>query len=358
MLRIEARPLAATAALEPVWRDLETRAEPSFFQSWTWIGCPAAARFDRPVVVEARRDGVVVALALFNRRRRTLFLGETGRAAWDAVFVEHNGILVARDDPDPAGLRAACLRAIGQRRLVLSGVDDRHLDAARAMPGLTRLRQTRRAPRVDFARLGHGAYLDTLSPNTRYQIRRSDRRYAASGPLAVERASSVPQARQFLHELAVLHQRTWQSRGRPGAFANPVFVQFHEALIERAVPERSVDLLRFTAGEQLVGVLYNFVWRNCVSAYQSGFAYDDAGAHEKPGLTSHRLAVEMYRDEGRSVYDFLAGDDRYKTSLANASTVMHWLDYVPRFTPGWVAAGVRSAARRLRDQTGRRAPTG
>jgi len=55
------------AALEAKWRDLETRSNPSFFQSWTWTGCLVAERFPDPVLVEARDRERTVALALFNR---------------------------------------------------------------------------------------------------------------------------------------------------------------------------------------------------------------------------------------------------------------------------------------------------
>src|ERR1700689_611729 len=69
------------AALEAKWRDLETRSNPSFFQSWTWTGCLAAERFSDPLLVEIRETGRTVALALFNRRGRTLYLGESGDKA-------------------------------------------------------------------------------------------------------------------------------------------------------------------------------------------------------------------------------------------------------------------------------------
>ena len=55
------------AALEIRWRDLERRATPSFFQSWTWTGCLAGERFTDPVLVEAAEQGRTVALALFNQ---------------------------------------------------------------------------------------------------------------------------------------------------------------------------------------------------------------------------------------------------------------------------------------------------
>ncbi len=345
MIRIHLTPVTDFAALGTQWRALEQRSDPSFFQSWTWLGCLAEERFDRPMLLEARADGCAVALALFNRRRGRLFLGETGDRDWDSLFIEHNGILVARDH---AGLVDACAGYLAARRMVLSGVGDAHLAAARSLPGQAYERQTRRAPFVDFAALPPAPYTDSLSANTRYQLRRSDRRYAAHGALGIERARTEAEARAFLAALAGLHQRTWEERGQPGAFASPAFARFHHALIERGFAAGETDLLRITSGSSVVGYLYNFVHRGQVSAYQSGFDYTGAQPHEKPGLTCHRLAIELYRALGMTRYDFLAGDDRYKASLANASTTLHWLDYLPRYSAAWLAAGAHRLLRRAR----------
>jgi CelD/BcsL family acetyltransferase involved in cellulose biosynthesis len=345
MIEAKLIPVVDFAALGRTWRSFETRADGSFFQSWAWMGCLAEQRFDRPTLIEVRKDGEVAALALFNRHRRALFLGETGIPAWDSVFIEHNGLLIARDeDTDrliPAGLHVA--RA---RRLVLGGVDEAHRLALRALPGSVRIQQTRPAPYVDYAALPAGPYAASLSANTRYQIRRSDRRYATGGELRIERAGTVAEGHEFLAALAALHQRYWQSRGRPGAFAGADFTRFHHALIDRAMPAREIDLLRVSAGHRVIGFLYNFVYRRHVYSYQSGFDYQPGEPHLKPGLTSHRLAIELYRSEGMRRYDFLGGEDRYKTSLANASTTLHWLEYLPRFSARWLAAGARQLLRR------------
>jgi CelD/BcsL family acetyltransferase involved in cellulose biosynthesis len=353
-LRITLAPPGDLESLAGEWRGLEARADASFFQSWTWVGC-VAERFADPWLLRAERDGLV-GLALLNRVGPNLFLGESGDAALDAVYVEHNGPLLGPDE-DLAGDLAACLRALLQapldrtagwrRRLRLSGVDDAHLAAARAV-GAVRLRRSQPAPYVDLAALGAAetAYLASLSANTRQQLRRSDRRYAASGRLAVRRAEGLAEALAFLDGLIVLHQASWTARGHPGAFAAADFVAFHRALLARAVPRNEAELLRIAAGDRVVGYLYNFRHRGRVLAYQSGFDYPGAEPYAKPGLTCHHAAIALARREGMAAYDFLAGDDRYKTSLANAAATLHWLDVAPRWSPrgvAWRLAGWGSA---------------
>ncbi len=339
---------ADLASVGERWQALQADADASFFQSWNWIGCLAEERFPEPVLLEVCAQGKTAALALFNRRAGwfgdELWLGESGNAELDAVFTEYNGPLIAKGaQPD---LLPACLRAglsapiLGRRRgrrLILSGIDDDVLRAACATHGAIRRRgSTRLAPCVDFTALpaepgpAPSGYLASLSTNTRYQIRRSERRYREAGALALERADTLAQANLFLDELARLHQATWTGRGRPGAFASPTFMRFHRTLLSRAWPVGEIDLLRITAGARVVGYLYNFRFRNRAYAYQSGFDYDVSHPHQKPGLTSHHLAIEMYRREGIATYDFLAGADRYKTSMANAGRELHWIELTHR----------------------------
>ena len=312
------------------WQALEQRAAGSFFQSWTWVGSLAAERLRRPVLLRAERGGALVGLALLNRTAgplggAQLWLGESGEPALDAAYVEHNGPLLATGATD---LLAGCLRALLRRgRLRLSGVDAATLAAARTVATVRVLRQ-QPAPFADLTALGagEGAYLASLSANTRYQLRRSDRAYAAAGPLTLRRAATTGEALAFLDALAGLHQAAWTARGQPGAFANPAFLRFHRALLARAVPRGEADLLRIAAGARVIGYLYNFRFRGSVLAYQSGFDYADAGPHGKPGLTCHHAAIAQAIRDGVTRYDFLAGGDRYKTSLANAAIDLHWLD--------------------------------
>jgi CelD/BcsL family acetyltransferase involved in cellulose biosynthesis len=214
------------------------------------------------------------------------------------------------------------------RRVALSGIPERYIAAAGEGPYRASIRVTRPAPFVDLAalRLAGRPYLSRLSANTRYQLRRSQRRYEADGPLTICRARSVAEAGEFLDRLAELHQRYWTGRGRPGAFANAKFGRFHRALIERAFPEGEIDLLRICGGGRVVGYLYNFLYRRVVYAYQSGFDYAVSDSHQKPGLTCHHLAIERYLAAGADRYDFLAGADRYKQSLASGATLLHWIE--------------------------------
>ena len=355
---VELRPVRGPGELAPAWQGLSARSDHGFFQSWGWIGTWLAALPANlaPLCLRARAGGRVVALGILVPhavrrhgfvRARTLSLHETGSPALDQLTIEHNGLLLDRDCAAEAAV--ACLRFLVDRdfpiawqELNFGGVPAPWRDRLAAVGLPVVVRQASPAPFVDLAALGPDDALAALSANTRQQVRRSQRLY---GDLRLESAGDLAAAWSIWEELTALHQASWQARGRPGAFANPAFVGFHRRLIADRLPHGEIQLLRVAGAHGTVGCLYNFVYRGRVYAYQSGFAAAPDNRF-KPGLVTHVAAIARNRAQGRRVYDFLAGDDRYKRSLATGATELHWLT-LQRPTP---ALRLEAALRRLKDR--------
>ena len=336
--------IADLAAVEARWRALEAHADGGFFRSWTFLGCLASERFGGASLLSvSNASGQDLALALMGRDGRGFLLNETGNSTWDAVFIEHNGLLVRRGSEQCLAAAYTQVAKAGAR-VVLSGIGGGELEAARNA-GWVSLKQSRFAPAADLAGLQQ-SFLETLSANARAQIRRAQRLYGAN--LTVTRAAGVDEALEFFERLCVLHTATWRLRGKPGAFADPDIVRFHRMLIARSVPGGQADLLRIGTAGRDVGYLYNFIDEpdggGRVLAYQSGFGYS-ADAREKPGLVSHALAIGFYAGQGRHVYDMLGGADRYKTTLGQGGEMLHWAVLRRR---GSILGAAESVARHLR----------
>ncbi len=327
------RPADNPAALEALWRDLETRADGGFFLSWDWLG-PWLGEIDTPpILLEGRSGDRVVALALLcpvdggRLSGGAVHLHETGQPDIDSLFIEYNGFLLDRGLAG-AGAEVQCAEALlaegarrgragGWERVVIGGAAESTGAALAGAAGMALRSGHGMASRgVDLAaiRAGGGGFLPRLSPNTRYQIRRATRLYEARGPLAIAAAPDVPQALDWFEAMGGLHQETWAARGRAGAFGQGIFRGFHRRLIESGLPRGAVELLRITAGEAVVGYLYNFRHRGTVHYYASGFAYEDDNK-ARPGLVCHALAIEHHLAGDAARYDFMAGDGRYKESL-------------------------------------------
>jgi CelD/BcsL family acetyltransferase involved in cellulose biosynthesis len=331
------RPDLDDPALHARWQALAGAAGAPAFLCWSWVGCLAAERFTDPLLAEVFADDALVGLALFNRRGDALHLHSSGDPALDAVFIEHNGAVATRVEAWPMILAAVRREA---SRVVLPGLDDAGLAAVRGAGGIVVGQQIRVAP---YAALGAVPFAEGLSRYTRSQLRRSDRSYAAAGVLVAERAPDVAQALAWLDAMLPLHRATWSERGIASGFLTVPVQRFTRELIARGVPAGEVDVLRVTAGARVVGYLLNLVAAGRVLAYQGGFDYAGAGAHEKPGLTCHHAALERARALGAVEYDFLAGDARYKRSLSNGVRDLHWLTWKPRPALFGVEALIRKA---------------
>ena len=113
-----------------------------------------------------------------------------------------------------------------------------------------------------------------------------------------------------------------------GGLARPFFERFLRRLVDQGLKEGVVDILRVNAGRHELGYLYNFVYRDRVSNYQSGFRFGPDGRH-KPGLVAHALAVQHYASGNSRLrtYSFLAGTSQYKESLSTGSEELYWYAY-------------------------------
>jgi len=85
-----------------------------------------------------------------------------------------------------------------------------------------------------------------------------------------------------------------------------------------------IQLARLRVGERAAGYLYNLVYRGHVYHYQSGIDYD-IDSRLSPGLVCQEYAVEFNQQRGHRIYDFMAGELKYKNDLATGSTEMLWL---------------------------------
>lgn len=332
-----------------LWRDLEARADITFFLSWDWMGAWIAELETPPLVLVGEAGGALVLLALLVPRLRReaagairvrgLHLHATGREEIDVIAHEYNGFLVDRAwaGRADAGATAWLLgRRVGPHRFDELHIKDIVADQAPVLtPPDALVRELSRKPswRVDLdaVRDGGAAYLDTLSANTRQQIRRAMRIYEERGALVAERAPDAATALEWLDALAMLHQRHWEERGKPGGFAFPFFVRFQRRLVAACVPRGTAEVVRVTAGNQPIGYVYNLVLRGHVLAFVTGFVADDDG-RLKPGLVSHALCIERHLAEGARLYDFMAGAYRYKASLGQPGPELVYLQ-LQRPTP-------------------------
>jgi len=361
-MHVSTRPWTDWSAIEPIWRELWEASEPrTMFMSPEWVEAwlhSFGEALDPRLITIHDHSKVVGCCTLVSRRELMLglpvdrvYLNTAGEAPADDLCVEYNDLLCRPDMADAvADALSHHLQSLRWDELVING--------ATPSPAMRRLRDcwgserertlTKHARYVDLeaVRGKNHTYLTALSANTREQVRRSKRWYEQSwGPLTVTVCDTTESAVAAFDEMIALHQECWTSRGEAGVFASPSFTATHRRLVERTATDR-IHLVRISAGNHLVGILYNFVVGGRVAFYQSGFSYGTDN-RQKPGLVSHASAIEHYVAAGFLEYDFMGRDSRYKRSLGPSSRERHWIIVEQRSRKMRLYARLRSLKRAL-----------
>ncbi len=323
--------LVAVADLREEWLSLESRSNTNVFLSWQWIG--VWLEVYRPAiqvlrVLDAERL-IGIGLVVESRERRhgvlvsqCLRLHQTGFQHLDQIWIEYNGFLA--EEGREAEVAAACMRYVsyqwdGWEEFVIGAIDREEAVSYSKTSGLDlHLRWEAPCYGVDLNALrdSQADYLDTLSRNTRYQIRRSHRLYEERGPVRLVRPASLEEALQVFKDIGPLHMDRWGTGKDQSGFANPEFVSFHRRMIEKHWHSGGVDLVRIMAGDNCIAAFYNLIYRGQVYFYLGGLAVEDDNKF-KPGLLGHALCIEDYRSQGCRYYDFMGGDERYKANLGH-----------------------------------------
>jgi hypothetical protein len=134
----------------------------------------------------------------------------------------------------------------------------------------------------------------------------------------------VEEALAFFEAMGVLHEAAWRGKGDDGgAWRFPFLVAFHRRLIERCFAGGGVEIVRVSCGGEAIGYIHCLVRGGWIGSYLSGFAYE-ADNKVKPGLVSFAMYIQHRLEIGGDVFDFLAGDHRYKTSLGTPGQRLYW----------------------------------
>ena len=320
--------------IAPIWQRLESRLHcTGLANSWAWTDCWLSA-FGATIphwFVVAEREGQAIGVALLTRGRkqrrgplpvRTVHIGTAGEEPGQGVWVEYNRLLVAPGDR--AAFLSLLLAAPGVKPwtadvLALDGFDPDELPA-NIRAGIREREETCYVTKLDRS----PTVLESFDGDTRRKLRKNVKRFgAAFGDLATEWIESRERAREVMRELVEHHQARWTSAGKPGAFATNRFQQFHDALVDRLLPDKRIVLARVTAGAELVGIFYGFTEGDVIYHYQWGLPrFDDNSL--SPGFVTGFLVMEEARERGFTELNWLAGDSRYKRDLSNATRSLVW----------------------------------
>ncbi len=186
----------------------------------------------------------------------------------------------------------------------------------------------------------------------RRKIRKAEKRYK-SGQANVESTRDELGFEEAFDLLAELHQKRFVSKGKRGVFSDARFKDFLKnatrALSEKGHAEIIVCRVD---GQPIVAHLY-LNGSNGPQMYQSGIC--DQSMHLEPGHLLFTHTVHRAIDEGHSTFDFLRGDEHYKSLWGGAPIPLYTIRCVSnRFYSTMthqVIRGLRGIKRALKDRS-------
>ncbi len=199
----------------------------------------------------------------------------------------------------------------------LAGIDrsDAMIDALAAQMGLRRHIVHQRWQHSTWRLELPGSwdeFLSRLSGKRRSRVRAAERRMLASGKAVVRTARSPADIDEGLSILQRLHEQRRQSLGGAGCFSTPRFREFlHEAAV-RFLELDQLQLNWLQIDGRPAAVEFKLLGGDTVYYYQTGMEPSLAG--DSPGWLLQIASLRRAIDEGFRWFDFLRGDEAYKSA--------------------------------------------
>lgn len=182
-------------------------------------------------------------------------------------------------------------------------------------------------PFIDLSAHTWESYLAGLGSAHRYNFRRRLRKLEKEWHVSFEQVECEQMRAVALRMLIELHRRRWHERGDPGAFNTRGLVGFHEELSRIALERAWLRLFVLRLNGTPAAALYGFNYHGTFYFYQSGF--DPKFNRYSVGLVAMGLAIRHALEEKARIYDFLRGDEPYKSLWAHDRSELIRLELFP-----------------------------
>lgn len=304
-------------------------AFPSLFMTWEWQFSWWQAFGGNPFIILIQDEGRDVAILPFVAEGKTLFTqlhpigsphsdyldflirkGEESRVAdyfFRSVLLENRRIGIVVID------------AVNERSPLAQWFEDGN------PPGFWKVfREKRICPYLSLPG-SFDACLENLTPKTRYFIRRKIRKvekdFAVTVGIVQERAELDERMEEFFKQ----HQARWTARGRPGAFDDDAFRNFHRLAAARLFDTGHLKLFYLELDGKPAASYYLFQYQGALLFYLTGF--DPAFARYSPGAVLLTRAIQYAIEAHCREFDFMRGITPYKFKWGNNTRTNHsfWL---------------------------------
>ena len=175
-------------------------------------------------------------------------------------------------------------------------------------------------------------YLQLLSSEDRKNLVRYTRRLQSRYSMRVYRCKDEGELVGRLAALFRLHQGRWEAAGQPGTFSSTARREFYLQLSQNLLARGELELWVLELDGDIAAVQFAFRYRNRVFQLQEG--YDHRRSSDRPGFVLRGHVLKQLISANVRTYDFLGGEDSYKSRWGAQPTRYRQLCFAPKWGPG------------------------
>jgi CelD/BcsL family acetyltransferase involved in cellulose biosynthesis len=180
-----------------------------------------------------------------------------------------------------------------------------------------RRQEERICPYIELPRT-YDDYLASLSSTVRYKLRRDSRELLERRGGAL-RVYTDGDAACRLDVLIRLHLAHWQAIGQPGTLGRAGFREFLRDVCSAPPAGTSARLYTLEAQGNAIAALLVFWSGASALFYQSGWDPESPFTKLSPGMIIQGQAIRDAIEGGHAYYEFLRGDESYKSRLTKST---------------------------------------
>lgn len=169
-------------------------------------------------------------------------------------------------------------------------------------------------------------FFQGLGPHVRDNLKRKfkklQKEHAVEHEVFKHETDDIPSA---VEAFAQIHSERWKSLGYPSAFDDRDNLQFHIDVAKKFARRGWLRLSFIKVDNRRVAVGFGFSFKRRVYLYQCNASGSEDVMRCSPGSLIKVLSIQEAISEGVTIYDFMRGDESYKSREWRTTITRNWL---------------------------------
>ena len=191
------------------------------------------------------------------------------------------------------------------------------------------------------------SYLASLGAKFRTTVRYRTNKLTKSFRVNLLRTAREDEIDAHLERFFAMHQGRWEAEGHPGSFYHPRKRAFYKEVAAGFLRRGWLRFYHLEVDGVIRAAQFGFAFRGVLHSLQEAFDYDfRPRGIGGVGVVLRGMAIRESIAEGLKAYDFLGGDEEFKTRWG---TTTHYVVRARIGAPGFSGAVAYTASAKLRD---------